>query len=83
MKLAQFVYIINSLNPVDFEKKKKKIEQSVRESSHFKLKICIPYLCNTVCIYGQIFMKLAQFIYIINSFKPIDLNKIWQSVRGK
>ena len=31
-EITQFVFIINSLNPIDFEKKKKKkIEQSVRE----------------------------------------------------
>ena len=38
-------------------------------------KICISCLRDTVCICGQIFMKLAQVVYIINSLNPIDFEK--------
>ena len=145
MKLAQFVYIINSLNLIDFEKNQtisrshinpfpnkpwflracrislskthwEKEKLLVMSNFSFfysvfylfgehpaifirfkivvcklfqfgrvlkfviwervKLKICISCLRDTVCIFGQIFMKHAQFICIINSFNPIDLNKI-------
>ena len=78
MRAILFIYLINSFNPIDFgkkEKTKKKTGQSVRESSHFKLKICISCLCDTVCICGQIFVKLEQFVYIINSLNPIDFEK--------
>ena len=42
------------------------------KSSLFKLTICISCLHDTVCICGQIFMKFAQFIYIINGLNPIN-----------
>ena len=71
MKLTQFVHLINSFNPIDFQK----IENQFWKSSHFKLKICISCLRNKVYIFGQIFVKLTQFVHHINSFKPIDFGK--------
>ena len=35
-------------------------------------KICICCLLDTVCIHVYIFMKLAQFVYIISSLNSID-----------
>ena len=68
VKLTQFVYIINSLNPIDFEKS----DNQQGKSSHFKSIICISCLCYKVCFCFQNFGKLAQFIYIINVLNPID-----------
>ena len=39
--------------------------------------ICISCLRDTVCICGQIFVKLAQFVYSINSLNPIGFEKKW------
>ena len=47
------------------------------------LKIFISCLRDTVCICGQIFMKLAQFVYIINSLNPFDFEKNRTISRGK
>ena len=64
MKLAQFVYLIHSFKPIDFEKKSNK---QYGKSSHFKLKISNTCLRDKMCICNQIFVKLAQFISSISS----------------
>ena len=45
------------------------------KSSHFNLKICNSCLRNKVHIFDEIFMKLTQFVYLINSFNRIDFQK--------
>ena len=54
---------------------KKKSDNQYGKSRHFKLKTCISCLCDKVYIFGRIFVKLTQFVYLINSFNPIDLKK--------
>ena len=72
MKLTQFVHLINSFNPIDFEKY---WTISTGKVAILSWKICISCLRDTVCICGQIFVKLAQFVYIINSLNPIDFEQ--------
>ena len=69
VKLTQLVYLINSFNPIEFEKKS---ENQYGKSSHFKLKFCISCLRDKVYIFYWIFVKLTQFVYLINSLNPID-----------
>ena len=84
MKLTQFVYIINSFNPIDFQKKKKKkLENQHGKSSQFKLKICISCLHDKVYIFGQIFMKLTQFDYLIKISTLLILKKKLENQHGK
>ena len=71
VKLAQIVYLINSFNPLDFEKN----PTNNMGKSHFRLKISISCLSDNVCICCYIFLTLTQFVYLINSFNPIDLEK--------
>ena len=80
MKLAEFVYLINSFNPIDFEKKS---NEQYRKSSHFKLKTFISCLRNKVFIFVQISVKLTQFVYLIDSFNPIDFEKKNDKQYGK
>ena len=72
---------MSSFNPIDFEKKIWTINKE--KSSHFKLKICISCLHNTICTCGKIFMKLTQYVYILNSLNSIDFEKNGISVREK
>ena len=66
MKLARFIYIINSFNLIDFK------QNLTISKGNFKFIICIFCLRDTVCIFCEIFVKLAQFIYVINGLNPID-----------
>ena len=123
VKLTQFVHLIDSFNPIDFQKYLtvsmgkgailswkfaflvyviksaflvgfawnlhslsmlsiastililKKWENQYGKSRHFKLKNCNSCLRNKVYIFGRIFVKLIQFVYLINSLNPIDLKK--------
>ena len=59
---------IQKLQPNWFSKKS---DNQCGKSGHFKLKICISCLCDKVYIFDQIFMKLTQFVHLINSFKEI------------
>ena len=72
VKLTQFVCRINSFNHTDFEKKS---ENQYERSSHFNLKFCISCLSDKVYVCGRIFVKLTQFVYLINSLNPIDFHK--------
>ena len=56
VKLTQVVHLINSFNPIDFQKRKK-IGQSVWESSHFKLNICNSCLRDKVHIFWSDFRE--------------------------
>ena len=71
MKLAQFVYINDSLNPIDFEKNLT-ISKGKIAILHWKFAFLVYTI---VCICGQIFMKFAQFVFIINSLYPIDFEQ--------
>ena len=53
------------------------------KSGHFTLKICISCLRNKVYIFGWIFVKLTQFVYLINSSNPIEFDKIQTFSEGK
>ena len=80
MKLTQFVHLINSFNPIDL---KKKSDNQYGKSSHFKLNICNSCLCDKVHIFGQIFAKLTQDVYLINRFNPSDFQRNWTIGMGK
>ena len=77
MKLTQFVYPINSFNPIDFQK-----NQTIRMGrvAIFKLKICISCLRDKVYIFGRIFMNITQLVNLINSFNTIDFEKKNQKI---
>ena len=72
MKLRRFIHLINSSKPIDFEKNQ---TISMGKVAILSRKICISCLHDTVCICGQIFVKVAQFVYIINSLNPVDFEK--------
>ena len=68
----QFVHLINSSNPIDFEK-----NRTIRKGKVAILiwKICIsPYSIQSAFMVG-FFVKLAQFVFIINSLNRIDFEK--------
>ena len=80
MKLTQFVSLINSFNLIDHEKSRtiKKGKVAILSWKLAFLVYAIVFNC------GQIFLKLAQFLYFINSLNPIFLKKkIRQSVMEK
>ena len=49
--------------------------ERVKQVAILSGKICIFCLRDTVCICGQIFLKLAQFFYIIKRLNHIDFEK--------
>ena len=56
------------------------MDNQCRKSTHFKLKICISCLHVLVYIFGRIFVKLTQFVHLINSF---DFEKNWTISKEK
>ena len=79
VKLAQFVYLINSFNAIVFEKN---LTNSMGKVAISSLKFTfLAYAI--VFILGQISMKLAEFVYLINNLNPIDFEKIPTKSMGK
>ena len=81
MKLTQYVNLISSSKPIDFEKNRTISKGKV---AILIWKIFISCLRYTICIYGQIFLKLVKFVYIFNNLNHIDFKKkMEQSVMEK
>ena len=82
VKLTHFVHLNNSFRSIDFEE-----NWTISEEKVAFLSWKWAFLVNAIqsaLFCGKIFVKLAQFVFIINSLKPIDFEKkIWLSVREK